>query len=232
VLREARSDAVDLTLVAPDGSRTLVEIKVREHQPKSRDLDLIFKRLLQTHETKQQRLEIWVFNIEQLKLHIYSHNGRHVEEAEFTALNIWEYGDDGEAFERKRVADEVEGWIRRVDDLYSQISGWVSHDHEVRVMRNRTVEMAEELMQKFAVADRELAVLDLVRDQEPIASFVPRGLWIIGAWGRVDIITRSGTRVLLNLGKDKVDWQLVSVESRRNRIPFDQIALAALLGDA
>ncbi|SCB40715.1 hypothetical protein [Rhizobium hainanense] len=161
VVRGGSSDEADLVLIAPDGSRTLVEIKVREYQPKAKDLEPIFKRLVSLNDTNLHKLEVWVFNVERLRLHIYSYNGRHIDDKEFAPLNIWEYDENGSSFERKSVAAEVEEWLKRLEDLYLRISEWVKPRPDISVIRTRTVEMSEELMQKFAVADRELSVLDL-----------------------------------------------------------------------
>ena len=75
--------------------------------------------------------------------------------------------------------------------------------------------MSEEMMQQFAVPDRDIPVLDILDVDQVIASFVPRGLWMIGSWGRIDIITRDRTRVLVALGgMGSLEWRLVSPEDR------------------
>jgi hypothetical protein len=90
--------------------------------------------------------------------------------------------------------------------------------------------MSEEMMQKFAVTDREISVLDVLDGDQVIASFVPRGLWLIGSWGRIDIITRDRTHILLALRDEgNLQWRLVSPESRRLTVPFDKNALLALM---
>jgi hypothetical protein len=91
--------------------------------------------------------------------------------------------------------------------------------------------MSEELMQQFAVTDREIPVLDVLDAEQVIASFVPRGLWLIGSWGRIEVITRARTQVLLALGgQGNLEWRLViSPEDRRQTVPFDKDALLKLV---
>lgn len=232
VARIESADDVDLSLLHPDGRRTSIEIRVREHEPSSRDLATIFDRLGSRRHTEQESLELWVFNVERLKLHVYYQAATGVGHLEFVPLNIWEYGEKGDAFERRRVLERVEEWITRVKDLYTQIAEWTAPIEGLRLVQDRTIEMSEELMQKFAVPDRELPVLDIVRGDEPVVSFVPRGLWLIGSWGRIDIITRSGTHILHNLGKDAVDWRLADTRHRRELVPFDKQKFLQVLGDA
>jgi hypothetical protein len=86
--------------------------------------------------------------------------------------------------------------------------------------------MSEELMQRFAVSDRELPVLDVLSGNRVTVSFVPRGLWLIGAWGRIDAITairhEDGT----------FEWRLTSSDDRRHTVPFGRDALLALVPHA
>ncbi len=52
-------------------------------------------------------------------------------------------------------------------------------------------------MQRYAVVDREPRVLEVILDDQAIASFVPRGLWLIGAFGRIDMITPDRTIIVV-----------------------------------
>lgn len=222
----------DLVLKFPDGKRVFVEIKVREHEPRRKDLEAIFHQLRSAHHAEGATHELWVINIENLRLHIYYTDSTEIKHAQFTPLNIWEYGEKGEAFERKRVADKVDQWVARIADLYQQVAEWVSPIGGVRSSQDRKIEMSEELMRKYAVPARELPILDVFRGDEPVVSFVPRGLWIIGASGRIDIIVPSGTQILVNVGEEAVDWQLVSSKDRRKMQPFTRQTFSQLLGDA
>ena len=85
-------------------------------------------------------------------------------------------------------------------------------------------------MQKFAVTGRDIPVLDVIEADQVIASFVPRGLWLIGSWGRIDIITRDRIRVLVALGGPKnLEWRLVSPDDRQQTRPFGKNELLVLV---
>ena len=233
VVRHVEDNQPDIELIDEHGARTFVEIKVREHEPNRRDIEAIFQTLRDQQELQDHAFEIWTFNIQRLKLHIYSKRGLTVDHWEFFPLNVWEYGSDGKVFDRSYVMERVEEWAHRVEALYAEIAKWTSHINGIWPVQNRTVEMSEELMQKFAVPDRELPVLDIVRDKEPVISFIPRGLWIIGANGRIDIITRTETRALIDVGKaGRTDWRLVDTSDRRQTRAFDETVLIELVGEA
>lgn len=234
VIRAERPYEPDLEIVDREGNRTLVEVKVREREPSSRDFEQI-KRYLRPNRNDgtPQRFEVWNFNIERLKLHIFSKGERGLaQHLELVPLDVWDYGLEGVPFDRSRVLERVNDWERRIYELYALIEEWTGRISGVRAERARSVEMSEELMQKFAVPDRELLILDILREDKALASFVPRGLWLIGYNGRIDIITADGTRLLVDAGeKGTVDWKLVDTADR-SFLAFDESTFKNLLGVA
>jgi hypothetical protein len=144
-------------------------------------------------------------------------------------LNVWEYDQNGSLLERSEVVQRVEEWLNRVNALYQQIEEWVRSIGGLRAERYRSVTMSEEPMERFAVPDREVPVLDISRDAVPILSFVPYGLWIVGADGRIDVITRGGTHFIVDQGlKGTPYWLLVHGQNRKCIVPFDQEAFVRL----
>ncbi len=228
-----RSTAVDpskadIELIDDKGNHILIDIKVRERDPKKRDFDQGQERLKEA-AALGQTLEIWYFNIERLKITVMRGLGHNLQLVELTPINVWEKTDDG-IFDRARVVEEVDDWINRVSAVYEDVRTWLVDRPNLRFDCSRTVIMSEELMQKFAVADREISVLDVVDGDQVVASFVPRGLWLIGMWGRIDIITRDRTRILVALRREgTLEWRLVTPESRQRTEPFDKNALLATI---
>lgn len=221
----------DLVLSDKDGNRVLVEVKVRQGDPKGRDLSIAWER---SKEAKQQGLmyENWFFNVDRLKLlRVYwDHEVPIIEES--VPLDVWEKTPES-IFRRANVVAEVEDWIFRLDVLYNDVESWLSTHRDFRFERNRTVTMSEEMMQNFAVTDRDVPILDVIEGDQVVASFVPRGLWMIGAWGRVDVITRSQTTILVatrDKEEEELRWELVSPEDRRKRVPFNKDSLIAIVG--
>jgi hypothetical protein len=76
-----------------------------------------------------------------------------------------------------------------------------------------------------------LPVLDILRGDRVVVSFVPRGLWLIGAWGRIDMIARDRTEILVAIRREdgRFEWRLASSDNRRQTAPFDRNALLAIV---
>jgi hypothetical protein len=223
----------DFEIIDPQGDRTFVEMKVRERDPKRIDYQQMFEQLRQYAGTSGRQLEIWNLNIERLVLQILRQDDRGiVVPIELTPIDVWDYGVKGEQpFHRSQVLQEVDEWAARLISLYANIDGWASKVG-LGVERTRSVTMSEELMQTFAVPDRTLPILDIVQGDQPIVSFVPNGLWIIGAHGRVDVITRQGTRIVINTSPLKpgsqAEWRLIE-QGSRNTVSFDEKTFTALI---
>jgi hypothetical protein len=220
----------DVELLDEDGNQLFVEIKVRERDPKVRDKEQAHQRLTEFESTPGRRLEIWYFNIERTRLVImYLDRFCHPDLATLVPRNVWEKTPDAVPFEQRRVEAEVEDWVDRVGALYDEVQTWLADRADLRFERSRSVILSEELMQRFAVDDRDIPVLDILDADQVVASFVPRGLWLVGSRGRIDVITRDRTVALVALGEaGTLEWRLVDPEDRK-RIPFDKDALRAIL---
>lgn len=223
----------DFEIVSPEGSHTLVEMKVRERDPKRVDYQQMFEQLQDYAASLDRKLEIWVLNVERLTLHIFMQNDQGlVLPIELRPIDVWDYGVKGDQpFHRSRVLEEVNEWARQINSLYAQVEEWASRSG-LNVDRSRTVTMSEELMQHFAVPDREVPVLDISKGDQPIISFVPNGLWIIGAHGRIHVVTPHGTSNIDNMNPlkpgNKAKWNFFDPQSR-NSAPFDEAAFASLI---
>ena len=220
----------DVVLLDKDGKRTIVEIKTRSSDPKPRDYTQAFE-LIRSH--KSEPFEVWFFLIERLKLLILRMVNGLPDTKEMPPLDVWEKTESG-IFDRSHVISEVEIWADRVNALFRTIEEWLDDHESLRFDRTRTVTMSEELMQKFAVTDRDLPILDVLRGDEVVASFVPRGLWLIGAWGRVDVITKNSTSAIIGIRSNPMDdstfhWCLSLLDRRRELKPFTQEALLAIV---
>ena len=180
----------DVELLDDEGNHTLIDIKVRERDPKQRDIELARQRLTEAARIGQT-LEVWHFNVERLKLVVMSLDRSGLRFDELIPLNVWEKTSEG-VFDRS-------GWSRKWKigstglEPYARLWAWLGDRPDLRCEQSRSVIMSEEMMQQFAVPDRDIPVLDILDVDQVIAGFVPRGLWMIGSWGRIDIITRDLT---------------------------------------
>ena len=217
----------DVELVTPGGHTTLVDIKAGDRSFAGIDLGRAWAELGRAED----RREMWGFNLERLSLGIiWSERSFGPGFVELPALDVWEFHQDGTIFDRAKVVAEVEQWGRRIDTLYNEVETWAREDG-FTVTRDRTVPMSEELMQTFAVPDRDMPILDLVEGETPVMSMVPSGLWLIGMNGLVDVITRRGTFRLAGLPppSDHPVWTLVDFR-KDTRVAWGREPFRSVLG--
>lgn len=131
--------------------------------------------------------------------------------------------------ERDHIVRRVDDWALRIDALYAQITGWLPSGWTAN--RDGTIHMREELMQKFGVAPRELPILKLSYNSEPLARIEPRGLWIIGANGRLDFFSRSGHYIIVDTAEnfETSDWYIAPLSNGRSLQPLNRDAFIKAL---
>lgn len=119
----------------------------------------------------------------------------------------------------KRVID----WKNRLNNLFELVLKHVDTDKNLSSKEGPVVIMNEELMQKFEVFPTELKTIDIYRKKRLIASFKPIGLWVIGANGRVDILTKNGSYILVDEAEnfETPEWKIYSPNQRKNGKTFD-----------
>jgi hypothetical protein len=123
----------------------------------------------------------------------------------------------------------VDDWATRIEDLYANIENWLPAGWQAE--RRRVVRMDEEMMRKFGVPARELPALDLVHPGVLEAYIEPRGLWIIGMNGRLDLIRHPLHFIIIDSAKSfgRPKWQIASVFERRKLKPFGRVSLRSIL---
>jgi hypothetical protein len=131
--------------------------------------------------------------------------------------------------DRDHIVRRIDDWVRRIDALYRQISGWLPAGWTAD--RRGTVQMHEELMQRFGVPARDLPVLGLSHDGKRSAHIEPRGLWIIGANGRLDLFSGSRHHVIVDAAENfqPPDWRIAPLSDRRKLQPLNQGTFVAVL---
>lgn len=124
---------------------------------------------------------------------------------------------------KQDIEKSVYDWKYRLDDLFKSIEDYVDTDNVLSIKDGPPVYMHEELMQKFEVPSIKLRSLDVYRKNKLIASIKPVGLWVIGANGRVDILTKNGSYILVDRAKkfETPKWTIYSSNHRKVGISLD-----------
>lgn len=127
-----------------------------------------------------------------------------------------------ETIDARHVLRRVDDWEARVKRLYATVSEWLPEGWTARA--GTPVRMHEELMHRFDVPARQIPTLLLANGSGKSAMLEPRGLWIIGANGRVDM--KSGPRHYLIVDTagnfEASQWQAASTEQRLERVALTE----------
>jgi hypothetical protein len=130
---------------------------------------------------------------------------------------------------KELVEERVKDWIDRLHALFRDVRAWAI-ENGWRVNDSGTVGMHEELMHKFGVPATKQPTLRLDRDHG-YALFKPKGLWVIGANGRIDLHTSKGTFIIVDLAERGAvpRWTIFRASQKRDGDPFTPGMIANLV---
>lgn len=129
----------------------------------------------------------------------------------------------------RHVLRRVDDWEARVEALYATVREWLPEGWTARDGAN--VRMDEELMRQFGVPARSIPTLLLGSGTGRSAALEPRGLWIIGTNGRVDMKCDGRHYLIVDVSGnfDPPRWEAASMERRLDRVAFTESWLARAL---
>jgi hypothetical protein len=151
------------------------------------------------------------------------------------AENLWR--DDYERRWQKRVTTRVEGWLRRLAALRQTFEQWIagSQTDGLRIVDKQPASMHEEPMRRFGVGPAEMPVYEIERNGVRLMRVQPKGLWVIGANGRVDLVTRTASLILVDASDPEStdpNWEVYQSHERRHSIPLNREVFLDLLQQA
>ena len=122
-----------------------------------------------------------------------------------------------ETIDAEHIRRRVDDWEERLGGLFAAIGGWLPDGWEARA--GAPVVMHEELMRKFGVEAKRIPTLELEDRASHVARLVPRGLWIIGTNGRVDLKRDGRHYLIVDMAEsfEVPDWQAAPAEERGTR---------------
>jgi outer membrane protease len=74
----------------------------------------------------------------------------------------------------------------------------------------------EELMSQFEVAPEEIDTADIIKNGKIVLTIKPKGLWIIGVNGRIDLLSANGNNMVLDTAEQfkTPKWKLYSWDKK------------------
>lgn len=129
------------------------------------------------------------------------------------------------------IESRVKDWKQRLGTLYSFVEQALTNTENVECRQNKHMTMHEDLMQKFEIGPANIPILDIYKNRNVIATFKPIGLWVLGSNGRVDILTKSGAFILVNMAEngEESDWKVFSPKNRKQGKNFDPVFIAEMV---
>jgi hypothetical protein len=131
--------------------------------------------------------------------------------------------------DKQHVVKRVDDWKKRVSDLYSTIELWLkSSDYYIK--RGSKLKMYEELMSEFSVRATDIETADIYKDNKIVLTLKPKGLWIVGANGRIDLLSTKGNYMLVDFAEqfESPHWQLFNGD-KKNGVEFTKQSFFQLL---
>lgn len=131
--------------------------------------------------------------------------------------------------DKSHVEKRVKDWKKKVSDLYTTIKGWIKQT-EYSIKLGGKIVMYEELMAQFNVQAVEIDTADIYKDEKIILTIKPKGLWIIGANGRIDILSTRGSYMIVDTAEQfkTPKWKLYNGD-KKNGIDFTKQSFLQLL---
>lgn len=130
---------------------------------------------------------------------------------------------------REHVEQRVRNWTERIEELYGQLAEWLPSNWHAR--GSSTVQMNEQMMREFEVAPKQLRVLELRGDDGGTARVEPRGLWIVGSNGRLDMLKGEQHFLIVDAAENFAapDWRVSPISDRRRLDPLTPERLRSIL---
>ena len=117
--------------------------------------------------------------------------------------------DKNKNIEAEDVIKRISDWKKRISDLYATIDNWLINT-EYNIKPGPKTIMYEELMSLYNLEATKLDTIDILRGRIFVMSIKPKGLWIIGANGRIDLLSLSNNVILVDIAKqfEQPQWKL------------------------
>lgn len=131
--------------------------------------------------------------------------------------------------DKQHVVKRVDDWKKRVSELYSTIELWLKSS-DCYIKRGSKLKMYEELMSEFNVRATDIETADIYKDNKIVLTLKPKGLWIVGANGRIDLLSTKGNYMLVDFAEqfESPHWKLFNGD-KKNGVEFTKQSFFQLL---
>jgi hypothetical protein len=138
---------------------------------------------------------------------------------------------DASNIDKPYIEERANKWIEKVDNLYKIVKDALKNDTEIECRTDNNIVMYEELMNQFGVLPKNVPIFDIYIRKQLIATFKPIGLWVTGAAGRIDILTKKGSYILVDMSENESTplWKVFTPQNRKKGESFDEEFISKLV---
>lgn len=136
---------------------------------------------------------------------------------------------------KQKIELEVKDWMNRLGAIVSQIREWTKDLNGLRIEELPPMMMHEQLMRKFGVSPVEMPRFQILHGDKRVLRFEPKGLWVIGSNGRIDLVTRASSYILVDNSEsmsEQSQWTILHSDKRLKNTVFDKPAFDELLDES
>lgn len=128
---------------------------------------------------------------------------------------------------KKCIAD----WQGRIDALYIKIANWLKKTDSYSTKRGSPIEMYEPLMDIFNISSVEVNTADIYKKNKLIASLKPKGLWVIGSNGLIDLLTHKGSFYIVDAAEpfNEPNWLIYANQNAKTPKKFTEEELLKVI---
>jgi hypothetical protein len=129
----------------------------------------------------------------------------------------------------QHVQNRVDDWSKRITLLVNQIRTWLPEGMEIKPERKQI--MSEGLMKAFSIPNKELETYGIYESQRLKIAIKPYGLFVMGANGRIDLLTSKGNFILVDAAEQfqPSQWKIYWDAERNTSRDFNKEIFLKLL---
>jgi hypothetical protein len=104
-----------------------------------------------------------------------------------------------DSISKQEIQNEISSYNKRVQELYSNVKKWLAnHSDLFPRMQFKEIDILrrEELSGEYRTTK-----LTILSEEDKVAELIPGGIWIIAAFGRLDLVGKSGSEVIVYLSE-------------------------------
>jgi hypothetical protein len=121
--------------------------------------------------------------------------------------------------------DRKKTWINSVNEFYTNIEDWLKPfvDKSLLKTEKKKIQISEEFLGYYDINQFNIYL------GNDVISLVPRGTYILGSFGRIDMRSNKGERLIVE--QDWNDWKFVTKVNRRQLWEVNEDSFKAAIQD-